>query len=158
MTDHLRETIQRHKVGEPVGIYSICSAHPVVLEAASAERSHLVDVIEERMLAQPGYGQNYYEGDAGDQRIARRYSYSDRLRYYWPDPEIEAAEAALYANLSGRTLPDQYVRVRAGELEATPRALVQDKIRDALRPYAAATIPVLRTLSSTASNQGELLV
>lgn len=133
----------------------------------SAERSHLVEVIERRMLAEPGYWQSYYEGDADEQRIARRYSYSDRLRYYWPDPEIEEAEARLYANLSrravplpliGQFLPDQYVRVRAGELEPTPRALVLDKIRDALRPYAAATIPVLRTLSTTATNQGELLV
>ncbi|MFE4951893.1 D-tagatose-bisphosphate aldolase, class II, non-catalytic subunit [Leifsonia sp. NPDC056665] len=133
----------------------------------SAERSHLVEVIERRMLAEPGYWQGYYEGDADEQRIARRYSYSDRLRYYWPDPEIEEAEATLYANLSrravplpliGQFLPDQYVRVRAGELEPTPRALVLDKIRDALRPYAAATIPVLRTLSTTATNQGELLV
>jgi D-tagatose-1,6-bisphosphate aldolase subunit GatZ/KbaZ len=127
----------------------------------AAQRSNLVEVIEERMLAEPGYWQNYYEGDEDEQRIARRYSYSDRLRYYWPDPDIEAAEAILYANLSSRTLPlpliaqflpDQYDRVRAGELDAEPRALVQDKIRDALRPYAAAI------LSTTARNQGELLV
>ncbi|MFP3466858.1 D-tagatose-bisphosphate aldolase, class II, non-catalytic subunit [Leifsonia sp. SIMBA_070] len=132
-----------------------------------AERSNLVEVIERRMLAEPGHWQSYYEGDADERRIARRYSYSDRLRYYWPDPEIEEAEATLYANLSRRTvplpligqfLPDQYARVRAGELEPTPRALVLDKIRDALRPYAAATLPAIRTLSTTATNQGELLV
>jgi D-tagatose-1,6-bisphosphate aldolase subunit GatZ/KbaZ len=127
----------------------------------AAQRSRLVQVIEERMLAEPGYWQDYYEGDEDEKRIARRYSYSDRLRYYWPDPEIEAAEAALYANLSSRTLPlpliaqflpDQYERVRSGELDPAPRALVQDKIRDSLRPYAAAI------LSTTARNQGELLV
>ncbi|MGO4298796.1 D-tagatose-bisphosphate aldolase, class II, non-catalytic subunit [Leifsonia sp. RAF41] len=127
----------------------------------AAARSNLVGVIEERMLAEPGYWQNYYEGDEDEQRIARRYSYSDRLRYYWPDPAIEAAEALLYANLSGRTLPlpliaqflpDQYVRVRAGELDPEPRSLVTDKIRDVLRPYAAATRP------TTARNQRELLV
>ncbi|WP_285114218.1 D-tagatose-bisphosphate aldolase, class II, non-catalytic subunit [Leifsonia sp. fls2-241-R2A-40a] len=126
-----------------------------------AQRSHLVGVIEERMLAEPGYWQDYYEGDEDEQRIARRYSYSDRLRYYWPDSEIEAAEAVLYANLSSRTLPlpliaqflpDQYDRVRAGELDPHPRSLVTDKIRDALRPYAAATRPM------TARNQGEILV
>lgn len=133
----------------------------------SGERSELVEVIERRMVAEPGHWQSYYDGDADEQRIARRYSYSDRLRYYWPDPEVEEAEATLYSNLSrralplpliGQFLPEQYVRVRAGELEPTPRALVLDKIRDALRPYAAATIPVLRTLSITATNQGELLV
>lgn len=131
-------------------------------------RSHLVDVIERRMLAEPGYWQNYYEGDEDEQRIARRYSYSDRLRYYWPDPEIEEAEATLYANLSVRTiplpliaqfLPDQYERVRAGDLEVSPRALVLDKVRDALRPYASACLRTSHILSTTiTSTQGELLV
>ncbi|MDR6611255.1 D-tagatose-bisphosphate aldolase, class II, non-catalytic subunit [Leifsonia sp. 1010] len=131
-----------------------------------AERSKLVEVIEGRMLAEPGYWQSYYEGDADEQRIARRYSYSDRLRYYWSDPAIEEAESTLYANLSrrpvplpliGQFLPDQYARVRAGELEPTPRALVLDKIRDALRPYAAATLRPIHAFSTTATNQGDLL-
>ena len=30
----LLDLIARHKAGEPVGIYSVCSAHPLVLEAA----------------------------------------------------------------------------------------------------------------------------
>ena len=32
--DWLADTIGRHKAGEPVGVYSVCSAHPTVLEAA----------------------------------------------------------------------------------------------------------------------------
>ena len=28
------DLVRRHKSGEPVGIYSVCSAHPLVLEAA----------------------------------------------------------------------------------------------------------------------------
>lgn len=30
----LEQLVQRHKAGEPVGIYSVCSAHPLVIEAA----------------------------------------------------------------------------------------------------------------------------
>src|SRR6478609_6135715 len=33
----LAETIRRHKAGEPVGIYSVCSAHPTVVQAAIAQ-------------------------------------------------------------------------------------------------------------------------
>ncbi|HEV7854689.1 MAG TPA: class II D-tagatose-bisphosphate aldolase, non-catalytic subunit, partial [Mycobacterium sp.] len=33
----LADTISRHKAGEAVGIYSICSAHPTVVEAAMAQ-------------------------------------------------------------------------------------------------------------------------
>ena len=132
-----------------------------------ADRSDLINVIERRMLANPGYWEGYYEGNADEQRIARRFSYSDRLRYYWPDPEIEAAEKRLYENLSGlliplplisQFLPDQYHRVRAGILAPEPRALVEDKVRDVLRPYAAACLPVGRHHSTTAMAEGELIV
>ena len=33
----LAETIRRHKAGEPVGVYSVCSAHPTVVQAAIAQ-------------------------------------------------------------------------------------------------------------------------
>ncbi len=32
--DRLADTVARHKAGEPVGVYSVCSAHPTVLQAA----------------------------------------------------------------------------------------------------------------------------
>ncbi len=121
-------------------------------------RSRLIEVIDERMLENPGYWENYYEGDADEQRIARRFSYSDRLRYYWPDPQIALAEARLYENLSAipippplisQFLPEQYTRVRAGELAADPRSLVIDRVRDCLRPYALACLS-----PSSATTQG----
>src|SRR6185437_6647508 len=34
MANLLRETIRRHKAGAHAGVYSVCSAHPLVLEAA----------------------------------------------------------------------------------------------------------------------------
>ena len=111
-------------------------------------RSHLAEVVDRVMLARPEYWEGYYPGTADEQAIARRYSYSDRLRYYWPDPEIEAATRRLVANLSAieiplplisQYLPEQYARVRAGELAATPHELAVDKVRDALRAYAVAT-------------------
>ena len=132
-----------------------------------ASRSHLIDVIDARMLANPDYWKSYYEGNADEQRIARRFSYSDRLRYYWPDPEIAAAEARLYDNLStveiplpliSQFLPEQYLRVRAGEIASDPHSLVIDRIRDCLRPYALACFPQTRVSSSSTTTQGASLV
>lgn len=68
-------------------------------------RSNLIEVIERRMLAEPGYWQDYYEGDPMAQRTARRYSYSDRLRYYWADEEVDAARRMLLANLDRVGIP-----------------------------------------------------
>ncbi|MFD9287517.1 D-tagatose-bisphosphate aldolase, class II, non-catalytic subunit [Streptomyces sp. NPDC060030] len=116
----------------------------------TARRSHLPDVVERRMLLEPAMWEGYYTGDEDEQRIARRYSYSDRLRYYWPDPEIAEAEASLLDNLTGLDiplpllsahLPAQYSRVRRGELMPQPRDLVLDYVRDVLRTYDLACNP-----------------
>ncbi|WP_062009093.1 D-tagatose-bisphosphate aldolase, class II, non-catalytic subunit [Streptomyces hygroscopicus] len=116
----------------------------------AAERSRLPEVVEQRMLAEPAMWEDYYPGSAAEQRLARRYSYSDRLRYYWPDPEIEAAQARLLHNLTAlhiplpllsAHLPHQYARVRRGELAARPRDLAVDHVRDVLRDYDRASHP-----------------
>jgi D-tagatose-1,6-bisphosphate aldolase subunit GatZ/KbaZ len=117
---------------------------------APADQSHLRDVVEQRMLADPSQWEGYYPGTADEQRFARRYSYSDRMRYYWPDAEVSAAQDRLLANLTAvqiplplisQHLPDQYARVRLGELDADPRAFVIDHVRDVLRAYARACDP-----------------
>src|SRR4051812_18817338 len=40
MSHMLADTINRHKAGESVGVYSVCSAHPTVVEAAIAQAAH----------------------------------------------------------------------------------------------------------------------
>ena len=116
-------------------------------------RSNLIEVVERRMLAKPEYWSGYYEGDPVAQRTQRRYSYSDRLRYYWADVEVDAARRTLLENLDrvgipmpliSQFLPYQYDRIRAGELELTANAMVVDRIRDAMRPYARAVSGVMK--------------
>jgi D-tagatose-1,6-bisphosphate aldolase subunit GatZ/KbaZ len=112
-------------------------------------RSNLIEVVERRMLAEPEHWRGYYEGDPLTQRTSRRYSYSDRIRYYWADDEVDAARETLLANLDrtgiplpliSQFLPDQYDRVRGGELQPAAQSLVIDRIRDAMRPYARACL------------------
>jgi D-tagatose-1,6-bisphosphate aldolase subunit GatZ/KbaZ len=114
---------------------------------APAEQSGLLDVIRAVMHQNPGHWRDYYVGTQAEQDLLLFNSYSDRIRYYWPDPRIEAATAKLIANLTATPAPDillshalpaQYRRVREGELARDPEALILDRIRDALRPYAAA--------------------
>jgi len=114
------------------------------------QRSGLTDIIERRMLAEPEQWEKFYSGDAHEQRLARRYSYSDRLRYYWGEPEVQDAQKRLLENLTKREIPlpllsqyipEQYARVRSGELATQPRALVIDHVRDVLRAYSRACAP-----------------
>ncbi len=69
------------------------------------DQARLPDVLEQVMLDAPDHWRGYYEGDEAAQHLARRYSYSDRARYYWPDPRVEAATEQLMSNLRQRSVP-----------------------------------------------------
>jgi D-tagatose-1,6-bisphosphate aldolase subunit GatZ/KbaZ len=113
-------------------------------------RSELLSVVEHRMQEDPGYWDRYYPGGPAARRLLRRYSYSDRIRYYWSYPDVEDAQRRLFSNLAvheipqtllSQYLPRQYERVRHGGLEGVPEALVFDHIRDTLQDYAIACCP-----------------
>lgn len=119
---------------------------------APAVRSGLRQVLEDVMLKQPGYWQSYYTGDEQTRRLARSYSYSDRIRYYWPDETISAAVTRLLENLTetaiplpliSQYLPLQYPLVRAGTISAAPEELIIAHIQTVLRHYhdACKTMP-----------------
>ena len=117
---------------------------------APADQSHLPEVVERRMLEEPSQWEGYYPGSSDQKRLARRYSYSDRLRYYWPDQEVHSAQERLLTNLEAvdlplplisAYLPEQYARIRRGELAAQPHELVIDHVRDVLRAYTRACDP-----------------
>jgi D-tagatose-1,6-bisphosphate aldolase subunit GatZ/KbaZ len=127
------------------GLFALAAIEDQLVPAD--RRSDLLAVIEAVMLADPSRWARYYEGTPDEQRIARRFSYSDRMRYSLPDERIEAAVARLLANLDAAGIPEpllsqylpaQYARVRRGLLAASPRALLLDRVQDALRPYSAA--------------------
>lgn len=99
------------------------------------------------MLSNPAYWRPYYHGDEWEKHLARRFSYSDRCRYYWPDPAVERELDLLLANLSAspppltllsQYLPDAYDAVRSGVVPSIPASLIQDRIRKVVKIYAAA--------------------
>jgi D-tagatose-1,6-bisphosphate aldolase subunit GatZ/KbaZ len=126
-------------------LYALAAVEAELVDAD--EQSRLPEVVERVMLERPGNWERYYHGNARQQRLLRVYSYSDRMRYYWNDPSIEAATRKLMDNLAAvdipenvvsQHLPDQYRAVPQGRLPLEPTALVLDRVRDALRPYATA--------------------
>jgi len=109
--------------------------------------SHLMEVLEHVMLEDPRHWLHHYTGDEQAVRLLRRYSYSDRVRYYWTNPQIKQAVETLLANLRDRPIPEtmlsafmpaQYQAIREGKLAPDAHALILHSIRGAIRPYAAA--------------------
>jgi len=116
---------------------------------SEGDRSRLSEVLERTMLNEPENWLPYYPGTAEQQKLLRRYSYSDRVRYYWARPQVMAAVERLVKNLSSiaipesmlsRYLPAQYLRLREKQIAADPGSLIVDHIRDTLRDYAAACV------------------
>ncbi len=117
-------------------------------EICGAEASHVREVLDSAMLANPSYWQPFYPSDALRAAFARRYSRSDRSRYYWPQPAVEVAVDAMVRNLAeipyellAQFLPVQARLVAEGSLVAQPRELMRDKVREVLDDYAAAVTP-----------------
>ena len=107
----------------------------------------LRDSMERLMLAEPGNWRRYYDGEGTALFAQRHFSYSDRIRYYWPHPEAQAAVAALMERLEGIDIPEtlvsQYLprlwdRVRDGAVPPRARDLLIAAVRAALDPYSAA--------------------
>ncbi|MGF1735216.1 tagatose-bisphosphate aldolase subunit KbaZ [Photobacterium satsumensis] len=126
-------------------LFNLCDIEEQI--TAKAHCSNLREMIEQQMCEAPEYWNKYYQGDESQQRFARCYSFSDRIRYYWPDQQIHQAQEKLFGNLSrsgmplpllSQYLPEQFHAVREGSIESAPKALVLDKIRQVLRSYAKA--------------------
>ena len=112
-----------------------------------AHQSKLRDVLETTMLKEPGKWASYYRGTPDQLRIARSFSLSDRIRYYWPHEDVSRALGVLLLNLRSyppalpllrQYLPHAAEAVRYGLLENEPVALIRHKIRESLRRYSTA--------------------
>ena len=108
------------------------------------KRANFIETLEKIMLEKPSNWQKHYHGTDEEKRIARKYSYSDRCRYYFSLPEIQSAIAKLFANIDSIEVPAgllsqfmtrQYHRVMDGALEMKAAALVKDCVAECAEGY-----------------------
>ena len=111
------------------GLFALAHIEEELYHGSDMETSHVIDVLEAEMLKEPKNWQKHYHGDENQLYIARRYSFSDRCRYYMPTPAVKAAIAKLVANLRAKEIPNcllsqfmpiQYQKVRHFELTKDP--------------------------------------
>jgi D-tagatose-1,6-bisphosphate aldolase subunit GatZ/KbaZ len=105
--------------------------------------------MEQVMRDVPRHWQSHYPGNAEEQRLQRHFSYSDRIRYYWPEPRAAASVERLFTRLGDRDIPEtlvsQYLgrlhsQVVAAKLVPKARNLCLAAIDAALEPYVIATV------------------
>jgi len=113
-------------------------------------RAKLRDVALARMHAQPVHWSKYYHAEGAPLDLQLQYSFSDRIRYYWPDGEIAAAQQRLFSNLRetpppltliSQYLPVAFAALRRGEITLDPVDLVIAHLSATLHAYHGACEP-----------------
>ncbi len=108
------------------------------------KRANFIETLEEVMLAQPANWQKHYHGDDKQLALARKYSFSDRARYYIGQPEVTAAISKLFTNLKEypipmnmlhQYMPVTYAKVRDGILPLDPKELALDGVTNFMLDY-----------------------
>lgn len=108
------------------------------------KRAHFEDVLIGAMLENPKNWQKHYHGSEDEIAFARKYSYSDRCRYYIGDEKVQGAIDKLIENLSvieipmniiHQYLPKQYDKIVNGELDKTPLAMIKDGVVQYMEDY-----------------------
>lgn len=126
-------------------LYGLSAIADILVPADGVEP--LPATMERVMLASPDNWRKYYPGDEAEQRLQRHYSFSDRIRYYWPEVEAQAAVDRLMERLGDREIPlplvsqhlgQLYAGVETGRTPARARPLLLASVTRVLDVYAQA--------------------
>ncbi|MDO4941811.1 MAG: class II D-tagatose-bisphosphate aldolase, non-catalytic subunit [Lachnospiraceae bacterium] len=124
------------------GLYALSMMEKELVPAN--ERACLIETIEETMTEKPDNWKKHYHGSYKQLALARKYSFSDRVRYYIGDDEIVETIDKLFDNLRKypipmnmlhQYMPIQYDAVVHGALDKDPKALALDGVAQFMRDY-----------------------
>lgn len=113
-------------------------------------QAHFIETLEQAMLQAPENWKKHYHGDEKQLALARKYSFSDRARYYMDQPQVISAIDRLFENLRlapipmnmlHQYMPVSYSKVRDGKLSLDPKELALDGIVGFMLDYEFAIAP-----------------
>lgn len=112
------------------------------------QQAHFIETLDKVMLDSPANWEKHYHGDEKHLAQCRKYSYSDRARYYIGQPEVVKSIERLLENLKQYPIPMNmlhqymplaYAKIRAGKMKLDPRELALDGIINYMMDYESAT-------------------
>ena len=114
---------------------------------SSTSQSRLVDKLDQAMQRDPSHWIDHYHGSPQELALSRKYSLSDRVRYYWTQPEVQAAFNTLLANLHDVSIPlslvsqyfsHLYLAIRQSQMSNSAESLILGSIKTVLKDYQQA--------------------
>lgn len=112
------------------------------------KQANFAETMERLMVENPSSWQKHYYGAREQLALKRKYSFSDRCRYYFAQPELKQSIGKLFDNLSEaeiplsmlrQYMPVQYVKVRDGLLPLDAKELALDCVVHLIEDYNYAT-------------------
>ena len=128
-------------------VFALAMIEKELLSGQEKESSKLREILEMEMVARPEYWENYYSGNIYQRHMARKFSFSDRIRHYWPADNVQESLAHLLQNLRdvsfplslvSQFFPIQYERIRNKQIDNNPVALILDHIQLVIEKYSLA--------------------
>ena len=132
-------------------IFALNDVEEEVLGCSSIPLSNFRSVLDKKMLEQPGHWEKHYQGDTQQKVFKRKYSYSDRCRYYFAEPDIIRSLRILMHNIDNypiplnilsQYLPVQYEHIREQKLAFSAAGIIKDRIKTTIDDYLYATAVV----------------
>ncbi len=119
-------------------LYALEAIEAEMMGEKSQDLSNLKKTLDKAMRDKPEHWRKYYTGTEHQKFFKRKYSLSDRSRYYWPDESVSQAKDRLFKNLRknqiplsllSQFMPYQFHKVLDGKLANDPKEIVFDYIR-----------------------------
>lgn len=109
--------------------------------------SNFREVLDQEMIKNNSHWIKHYHGTDAEIALKRKYSFSDRSRYYYSTEPVKKAIDILLENLKdgcqlnllSQFMPIQYTKVREGKLNNNPKDLILDRIGNTIDEYLYAT-------------------
>lgn len=108
------------------------------------KQARFIETLEKVMLEKPDNWKKHYHGDEKQLALCRKYSFSDRCRYYIGLPEVVESINKLFENLREypipmnmlhQYMPISYIKVRDGIIPLDPRELALDGVVAFMEDY-----------------------
>lgn len=127
-------------------LFALCFIENEMIENVNS-RSNFINVLDDIMRGDDKYWKQYYTGNNLNIKLARKYSYSDRCRYYLINNSVKKSIEKLFNNIDhlnipmglfAQFLPNQYVKIRDGILPTKSIDIVKDVISSVVNDYYSA--------------------
>jgi D-tagatose-1,6-bisphosphate aldolase subunit GatZ/KbaZ len=139
-------------------IFRLVDVEELIIQPA--RQSNLKKILKQRMQADPRHWKGNQASNVGKFTWEGEYAYSDRVRYYWSDPQVNHSFLLLCENLRSRgipmpllldLMPEHHFSILESQLMNDPCELIIKEVRDVIRRYTHALLRYRKARAATAT-------